>query len=115
MTKCRCLHTAYKRALYRVKLLHSKQLKGPLRFTQFRQIDVVHVHRHLPIFLFYLTDTVTYPDITDIVAVIGAVVLGLCMVLLFGFGMRLNFLHILGLPGLSKRQFRQQGIMGLQV
>ncbi|XP_040409330.1 proto-oncogene tyrosine-protein kinase ROS [Cygnus olor] len=30
-------------------------------------------------------DTVTYPDITDIVAVIGAVVLGLCMVLLFGF------------------------------
>ncbi|KAI6071319.1 Proto-oncogene tyrosine-protein kinase ROS isoform X4 [Aix galericulata] len=30
-------------------------------------------------------DTVTYPDIIDIVAVIGAVVLGLCMVILFGF------------------------------
>lgn len=52
---------------------------------------MVHVHRHLPVFLFYLTDTVTYPDIIDTVAVIGAVVLGLCMVMLFGFGMWLNF------------------------
>lgn len=52
---------------------------------------MVHVHRDLPVFLFYLTDPVTYPDIIDIVAVIGAVVLGLCMVMLFGFSMWLNF------------------------
>lgn len=56
------------------------------------------------------------PDtIIAIAAVIGVVVLGLTVVILFGFVMWLSFLHILGSPGLSKRQFRWQEMISLQV